>query len=615
MADPPTQLSPLTAISPLDGRYRRRVAALNSLVSESALMRYRVRIEVAWFIHLSDQPAIDALPALGVDQQAKVAAIWRDFTIADAAAIRDLEAQTNHDVKAVEYFVKDKLARIEGLAPHIEFVHFGCTSEDINNLAYALMLRDVRDAALVPTMTRLIDALRTQAAALADVPMLARTHGQTASPTTAGKEFANVVVRLERQLAQVRSAAILGKMNGAVGNYNAHVAAYPDLDWPAQSRAFVTRLGLEFNPYTTQIEPHDYMAELFHAFTRFNQVLLDFDRDVWGYVAIGYFRQRKVEGETGSSTMPHKVNPIDFENSEGNIGLANALLSHLADKLAVSRWQRDLSDSTVLRSVGTAFGHCLVAYDSALRGLTKLEVDRDRLAADLDDAWEVLAEAVQTLMRAGGNSEPYEQLKRLTRGAHLDQRVYRDLLGQLDLTEPTRTRLAALTPREYTGLAARLARTALDPTASAGPGSGVRVFEVTWHIYASVLRSIRHTVFVAEQGVAEAEEWDGEDEASRHFLAQDESGKPVGTARLMPTGQIGRMAVLTDQRRRGFGAKLLTAAVNAAYEAGYRRIFLHAQTHAIGFYERAGFRVSGEPFMEAGIAHRLMTYTAEPSAH
>ena len=615
MADPHSQPSPLTAISPLDGRYRRRVAALNPLVSESALMRYRVRIEVAWFVHLSDQPAIDALPALGVDQQAKAAAIWRDFTIADAAAIRDLERQTNHDVKAVEYFVKDRIAHVEGLAPHIEFVHFGCTSEDINNLAYALMLRDVRDAVLVPTMTRLVDALRTQAAALADVPMLARTHGQAASPTTAGKEFANVVARLERQLAQVRSAAILGKLNGAVGNYNAHVAAYPDLDWPAQSRKFVTGLGLEFNPYTTQIEPHDYMAELFHAFMRFNQVLLDFDRDVWGYVAIGYFRQRKVEGETGSSTMPHKVNPIDFENSEGNVGLANALLSHLADKLAVSRWQRDLSDSTVLRSVGTAFGHCLVAYDSALRGLAKLEVDQDRLAADLDDAWEVLAEAVQTLMRAGGSTEPYEQLKHLTRGARLDQRVYRDLLAQLDLTDPARNRLAALSPREYTGLAARLARTALDATASRGPGSDVRVFEVTWHIYASVLRSIRHTVFVAEQGVAEAEEWDGEDEASRHFLAQDESGKPVGTARLMPTGQIGRMAVLTDQRRHGIGAKLLAAAVSAAYGAGHRRIFLHAQTHAIGFYERAGFRTSGEPFVEAGIAHRLMTYTGGPSAH
>ena len=615
MADLHAQPSPLTAISPLDGRYRQRVAALNPLVSESALMRYRVRIEVAWFIHLSDQPAIDALPALGADQQAKAAAIWRDFSIADAAAIGDLERQTNHDVKAVEYFVKERLAHVEGLAPHIEFVHFGCTSEDINNLAYALMLRDVRDAVLVPTMTRLVDALRTQAAALADVPMLARTHGQAASPTTAGKEFANVVARLERQLAQVRRAAILGKMNGAVGNYNAHVAAYPDLDWPAQSRAFVTSLGLEFNPYTTQIEPHDYMAELFHAFMRFNQVLLDFDRDVWGYVAIGYFRQRKVEGETGSSTMPHKVNPIDFENSEGNVGLANALLSHLADKLAVSRWQRDLSDSTVLRSVGTAFGHCLVAYDSALRGLAKLEVDQDRLAADLDDAWEVLAEAVQTVMRAGGSTEPYEQLKRLTRGAHLDQRVYRDLLGQLDLTEPARNRLAALSPREYTGLAARLARTALDPTRAAAPGSEVRVFEVTWPIYASVLRSIRHTVFVTEQGVAEAEEWDGEDEASRHFLAQDESGKPVGTARLMPTGQIGRMAVLMDQRRHGIGAKLLTAAVNAAYKAGFRRIFLHAQTHAIGFYERAGFRASGEPFAEAGIAHRLMTYTGEPSAH
>lgn len=590
----------LTAISPLDGRYRPRAAALAPLVSEYALMRYRVRIEVAWFVHLAGCDGVTGLPMLDSDQRSATEAIFSDFDVADAAAIRDLEAETNHDVKAVEYFVKDRMARIEGLQPYLEYVHFGCTSEDINNLAYALMLRDARDAVLVPEMTGLVDALRQLAGSLADVPMLSRTHGQPASPTTVGKELANFVARFERQLTQVRNTAILGKMNGAVGNYNAHVVAYPDVDWPVESGKFLADLGLAANRYTTQIEPHDYMAELFHALSRFNHVLLDFDRDMWGYVSLGYFRQRKVDGETGSSTMPHKVNPIDFENSEGNVGLANALLGHLAEKLPVSRWQRDLSDSTTLRNVGTAFGHCLVAYSSASRGLGKLAVDQDRLDTDLDDAWEVLSEAVQTLMRANGSPEPYERLKRLTRGERLDETVYRDLLAQLDLDKVSRERLARLRPRDYLGLAAILARDA----ATAAPG--LRVYEVAWPTHGPTLKAVRRAVFVDEQGVPEAEEWDGQDGASRHFIAEDASGTPVGTARLMPSGQIGRMAVLKHLRGKGIGARLLDAAVDAASEGGYERIFLHAQTHAAGFYERAGFRASGEPFMEAGIEHRHM---------
>ena len=602
MAELQDDLSTLTAISPLDGRYRPRAAPLAPLVSEYALMRYRVRIEVAWFIHLADCERVDGLPMLESDQRAAAEAIWSDFDVADSAAIRDLEAQTNHDVKAVEYFVKDRMGRIEGLQPYLEYVHFGCTSEDINNLAYALMLRDARDTVLVPAMTGLVDSLRRLAGALADVPMLSRTHGQPASPTTVGKELANFVARFDRQLAQVRNTAILGKMNGAVGNYNAHIVAYPDVDWPVESGKFLTDLGLAANPYTTQIEPHDYMAELFHALSRFNQVLLDFDRDVWGYVSLGYFRQRKVEGETGSSTMPHKVNPIDFENSEGNVGLANALLGHLADKLPVSRWQRDLSDSTALRNVGTAFGHCLVAYSSASRGLSKLGADRNRLDSDLDDAWEVLAEAVQTLMRANGSPEPYEQLKRLTRGERLNKAVYHDLLDQLDLDEASRERLSRLRPRDYLGLAAVLARDV------ATAGAGLRVYEVAWQTHGSALKAIRRTVFVEEQGVPESEEWDGQDDPSRHFIAEDGTGAPVGTARLMPSGQIGRMAVLKHLRGSGIGARLLAAAVDAASQGGYQRIFLHAQTHATGFYERAGFHASGEPFMEAGIEHRLMEF-------
>lgn len=443
----------------MDGRYARRTAALAPLVSEFGLIRYRVRIEVEWFLYLARLEEIAELPPLDAPRQARLRHIWENFDVDDAQEVRALEAETNHDVKAVEYFVKRAIARADqALEPRIEFVHFACTSEDINNLAYAMMMRDARESVLLPAMDRLVHGLRDLGRPLAEVPMLARTHGQAASPTTVGKEIANVVARLDRQVATLRGTEILGKLNGAVGNYNAHLAAYPNIDWPARSREFVNSLGLSFNEFTTQIEPHDYLAELFHSLVRFNQVVLDFDRDAWGYIALGYFKQRPVPGETGSSTMPHKVNPIDFENSEGNLGLANAILGHLAEKLTVSRWQRDLSDSTALRSIGSAFGHCLVAWDSACRGIGKIAVDTDRIGTDVDAAWEVLSEAVQTILRAGGAPEPYEQLKRLTRGQHLDESAYRALLDGLDLSRGDRDRLLRLTPAEYTGLAAQIAR-------------------------------------------------------------------------------------------------------------------------------------------------------------
>ena len=602
----PVNLAPLTAVSPLDGRYRRRVEALAPVVSEFGLMRYRVRVEVEWLLHLATLDEIPELPAPSPEQAAAAHAVWQQFAVADAESIREREAQTNHDVKAVEYFVKEAVERIEALAPHVEFVHFGCTSEDINNLAYALMLRDARESVLLPAMRRLVAELRDLGAPLAEAPMLARTHGQAATPTTLGKEIANTVARLERQRRAFESAEILGKMNGAVGNYNAHAVAYPHVDWPRRCGEFVARLGLTFNAHTTQIEPHDYIAELFHCLTRFNRVLLDFDRDAWGYVSLGYFRQRQVAGETGSSTMPHKVNPIDFENSEGNVGLANAVLSHLADKLAVSRWQRDLSDSTALRSIGAAFGYCLVAYDSACRGIAKLEVDHERLDADLDDAWEVLAEAVQTVMRATGSAEPYERLKALTRGRRLDSSVYRELLATLELPDSARRKLGALTPRAYTGYAVQLAREVLDARAD----SGARVREVEWSTHERALLQVRRTVFIDEQGVPEAEELDGEDANARHFLAEDDAGQPIGTARLLGSGQVGRMAVLPQWRRRNVGAQLLTRAVAAAQEAGLA-VFLDAQTHARSFYERLGFEASGEVFLEAGIEHVRMTLVVD----
>ena len=590
----------LTAISPLDGRYRRHVEALASITSEFGLMRYRVRTEVEWFLFLAGMAEIAALPNIEGAQAAAAQAIWRDFDVADADSIKRMEAETNHDVKAVEYFVKAALGRIDGLAAHVEFVHFGCTSEDVNNLAYALMLVEARATVLAPAMRGLIDALRDLAAPLTDVPMLSRTHGQAASPTTVGKELANVVARLERQLRAFEEVEILAKMNGAVGNYNAHVVAFPQVDWPRRSRDFVTGLGLSFNAYTTQIEPHDYIAELGHCLMRFNQALLDFDRDMWGYISLGYFRQRKIEGETGSSTMPHKVNPIDFENSEGNLGLANAVLAHLGEKLPVSRWQRDLSDSTALRNIGTALGHCLIAYSSAGRGIAKLELDRSRLAADLDGAWEVLSEAVQTVLRSVGSAEPYERLKRLTRGRRMDERVYQNLLDELDLPAAVRRELAPLTPATYTGLAARLAEAALREVGE------VTVLEVPWATHADALMRVRRAVFIEEQGVSEREELDGEDASSQHFLATDGQGRPIGTARLMPSGQVGRMAVLPAWRRRQVGASLLGLAMEAAKRQGLA-VFLHAQVSAQGFYERNGFVASGEVFLEADIEHLRMT--------
>ena len=451
----------MTAISPLDGRYRSRVAPLAPLTSEFGLMRNRVMVEVEWFLHLAAEEQIPELPDPDPLARRAARAIWRDFALADAQRIRDIERTTNHDVKAVEYFVKE---RIEPVAPeHVEFVHFGCTSEDINNLAYALMLKRAREEVMVPAMREPIERLRVLAAATADVAMLARTHGQAASPTTVGKELAVFIARLERQLKGFGYVGVLGKMNGAVGNYNAHLAAFPEIDWPALAARFVEGLGLGFNAYTTQIESHDYIAEYFDALTRFNQVLLDLTQDIWGYIAIGYFRSRRIEGETGSSTMPHKVNPIDFENAEGNLGVANALMSHLARKLAVSRWQRDLSDSTALRSVGTCLGHSLVAYTSALRGIGKLELDTERLQQDLDSSWEVLAEAVQTVMRREGLREPYERLKELTRGRELDEASFKTLIEALDLPASALDALRRLTPASYTGLAQRLAQMLTQP--------------------------------------------------------------------------------------------------------------------------------------------------------
>jgi adenylosuccinate lyase len=452
------ELSALTALSPLDGRYADKLAPLRPLLSEFALMRCRVQVEVEWFLALSGA-GFGEFPPLPAAARARLQALVRDFAEADAAAIKAIERKTNHDVKAVEYWIKQRLAGQPELERAAEFVHFACTSEDINNCSHALMLQAARDQVLLPALDRVHDALRTLAHELADQPMLSRTHGQTASPTTLGKEVANVLARLTGARERIVAVRPLAKLNGAVGNYNAHLAAYPDFDWEAFARDVVeARLGLAFNAYTIQIEPHDWMAELFDAIARANTILIDWARDVWGYVSLGYFRQKLRDGEVGSSTMPHKVNPIDFENAEGNFGLANALLKHLAQKLPVSRWQRDLSDSTVLRNMGVALGYTLLALDSLVRGLGKLEVDRDALAADLDGAWEVLAEAVQTVMRRHGLPEPYEQLKAFTRGRPITRDLMRGFIDGLSLPAADKARLLALTPASYTGRAAELAR-------------------------------------------------------------------------------------------------------------------------------------------------------------
>ena len=451
-------LSALSALSPLDGRYAARVAALRPLMSEFGLMQRRVQVEVEWFIALSDAGFAELAP-LPEAARGYLRSLVLRFAEADAQAIKDIERTTNHDVKAVEYWLKARFKGHAELEAAAEFVHFACTSEDINNTSHALMLKCAREQVLLPAIGGVISRLRAMALALADLPMLSRTHGQTASPTTVGKEVANVVARLVAAQERIAQVKLLAKMNGAVGNYNAHLAAYPDHDWPAFSQQVVeARLGLDFNPYTTQIEPHDAMAELFDAVTRCNTILIDWSRDVWGYISLGYFKQRLKEGEVGSSTMPHKVNPIDFENAEGNFGLANALLTHLSQKLPISRWQRDLTDSTVLRNMGVALGYALLGLDSLSRGLDKLEVNPLALGADLDQAWEVMAEAVQTVMRRHGLPEPYEQLKQFTRGQPMTRELMQGFVAALALPEADKTRLLALTPAGYTGLAAALAR-------------------------------------------------------------------------------------------------------------------------------------------------------------
>lgn len=451
-------LSSLTAISPIDGRYGSKTAQLRDVFSEFGLIKRRVLVEVRWLQCLAAHPGIAEVPALSPSASASLESIVDNFAEVDARRIKDIESTTNHDVKAVEYFLKERFAGNDELENVAEFVHFACTSEDINNLSHALMLRDGIHGVLLPEMRGIVAALVEIAHDAASVPMLSRTHGQTASPTTMGKEIANVVARLQRQLEAVTAVQYRGKINGAVGNYNAHLSAYPELDWAANAQAFVTSLGLDFNPYTTQIEPHDYMAELFDAIARFNTILIDFDRDVWGYISLGYFKQRTIAGEVGSSTMPHKVNPIDFENSEGNLGLANALFTHLAAKLPISRWQRDLTDSTVLRNMGVGVGYSLIAYQASLKGIGKLQLNEGRLAQDLDSSWEVLAEPIQTVMRRYGIDKPYEKLKELTRGQDMSQEVIQAFVSKLDIPETAKAELLAMTPASYIGNAASQAQ-------------------------------------------------------------------------------------------------------------------------------------------------------------
>ena len=452
------ELTSLNAISPIDGRYGSKTNVLRRSVSEYGLLRMRVIVEVRWLQALAKHPQIIEVPALSNDASALLDQLADNFSEADAQAIKDIEKTTNHDVKAVEYFIKNQMANNEELAAISEFVHFACTSEDINNLSHALMLREALDVGITPELKNVIKAIQDLAIEHAEQPMLSRTHGQTASPSTVGKEMANVAARLSRQLKQIENVEFLGKINGAVGNYNAHLSAYPDVDWQAHAEAFVTSLGLSWNPYTTQIEPHDYIAELYDAISRFNNILLDFDRDVWGYISMGFFKQKTIAGEIGSSTMPHKVNPIDFENSEGNLGIANAIMGHLSAKLPISRWQRDLTDSTVLRNLGVGLAHSLIAYQATLKGISKLEINATRLNADLDNAWEVLAEPIQTVMRRYGIESPYEKLKELTRGRTIDQATINAFVDTLEMPEQAKAELKLLTPATYIGNAVAQAK-------------------------------------------------------------------------------------------------------------------------------------------------------------
>lgn len=450
------ELSGLTAVSPVDGRYGSKTAILRDIFSEFGLIKFRVQVEVRWLQKLAQTDGIAEVPAFSAEANAHLDAIITNFCEADAQRVKDIEATTNHDVKAVEYFLKEKVADNAELHSVSEFIHFACTSEDINNLSHALMLGTAKTDVILPYCNRIVAAIKEKAIEYKAMPMMSRTHGQPASPTTLGKEMANVVARLQRQVNQIEATEMLGKTNGAVGNYNAHLSAYPELDWQGFAEEFVTSLGVTFNPYTTQIEPHDYIAELFDAIARFNTILLDFDRDVWGYICLGHFKQKTIAGEIGSSTMPHKVNPIDFENSEGNLGLANAIFDHLAAKLPVSRWQRDLTDSTVLRNLGVAIGYSVIAYESSLKGISKLEPHEANMLKDLDSNWEVLAEPIQTVMRRYAIEKPYEKLKELTRGKRVDGPGMSEFIDTLELPESVKKELKAMTPASYIGQAIEL---------------------------------------------------------------------------------------------------------------------------------------------------------------
>ena len=452
------ELTALTAISPVDGRYGSKVSVFREIFSEYGLIRNRVTVEIRWLQKLAAHPGVTEVPEFSAEANKVLDSLVSEFSLEDAERIKDIERTTNHDVKAVEYFIKEKIAGVPELHAVTEFVHFACTSEDINNLSHGLMLREGLDHGLLPAMDRVVDKLAQLAHDHAQQPMLSRTHGQTASPTTVGKELANVVARLRRQVKQIHDVELLGKINGAVGNYNAHLSAYPDVDWEKNAEEFVTSLGLTWNPYTTQIEPHDYIAELFDAIARFNTILIDFDRDIWGYISLGYFKQKVVAGEVGSSTMPHKVNPIDFENSEGNLGIANAVFQHLAAKLPVSRWQRDLTDSTVLRNMGVGAGYSVIAYAATQKGLGKLEINRARLEEDLNNAWEVLAEPIQTVMRRYNIEEPYEKLKALTRGQGITKETLATFIDGLDMPEEAKKSLREMTPASYIGNAVAQAK-------------------------------------------------------------------------------------------------------------------------------------------------------------
>ena len=445
------ELSALSAISPIDGRYGSKAKSLRNYFSEFGLIKYRVIVEVKWLQQLANNAAIKEVPAFDQHAEQLLNDIITNFDQQHAARVKEIERTTNHDVKAVEYFLKEQVASNDALKAVSEFIHFACTSEDINNLSHGLMLKEARDEVIMPLINDLVAQVKSLAKAYRDIPMMCRTHGQPATPSTMGKEMANVYVRLKRQAEQIANIDMLGKINGAVGNYNAHLAAYPDVDWHHHCGQFVQGLGLSWNPYTTQIEPHDYIAELFDAVARFNTILIDFNRDVWGYIALGHFKQKTIAGEIGSSTMPHKVNPIDFENSEGNLGIANALMAHLAQKLPISRWQRDLTDSTVLRNLGTGFAHSIVAYQATLKGISKLEVNQNSLATELDQNWELLAEPIQTVMRKAGVEKPYEKLKTLTRGKRVNQQILSDFIDNLDLPEHAKAQMKQLTPASYIG--------------------------------------------------------------------------------------------------------------------------------------------------------------------